>query len=135
MAFIVLLLSFIRYWSSLIHAACGRCDTISGILFQHWSFLLFMSSWGIHCSPSSVYPLLTPKRFLSFVLFWCFYHSLCFPNPIVVVITSNSRENWMWLLARLHHSIYGYSNQRGRNPDVGIVLTNYFPSVLIILCI
>ena len=66
---------------------------------------------------------------LSLILFWCFYPSLCFPNPIVVVITSNSRENWMWLLARLHHSIYGYSNQRGRNPDVGIVLTNYFPSV------
>ena len=66
---------------------------------------------------------------LSLILFWCFYPSLCFPNPIVVVITSNSRENWMWLLARLHHSIYGYSNQRGRNPDVGIVLMNYFPSV------
>ena len=69
--------------------------------------------------------------FLSFIPFLCLYPSLCFPNPIVVVITSNSRENWMWLLARLHHSIYGYSNQRGRNPDVGIVLTNYFPSVLL----
>ena len=35
LAFIVLLLSFICYRSSSIHATGGRCDTISGILFQH----------------------------------------------------------------------------------------------------
>ena len=45
----------IHYLSFSIHAACGRCDTISGILFQHWSFLLYMSSWDIHRSPSIVY--------------------------------------------------------------------------------
>ena len=56
LAFIVLLLSFICYRSSSIHAACGRCDTISGILFQHWSFLLFVSSWDIHRSSSIFYP-------------------------------------------------------------------------------
>jgi len=37
-----------------------------------------------------------------------------------VVIASKCRQIWMWLLARLHHSIYGYSIQSGRNPGVGI---------------
>ena len=42
--------------------------------------------------------------------------------PSAAVISSNSREILMRLLARLHHSIHGYSIQRGRNPDVGILL-------------
>ena len=72
------LLSFIHYWSSSIHAACGRCDIISGILFQHWSSLPFMSSWGIHRSPSFVY--------LYWLLFWVFILGIFVPYSVLMFL-------------------------------------------------
>ena len=109
----------------------NKWHIVSALIFSTYHVLLghsLLSFYRLSVADSDEFFFL---GFLSFILFWCFYPSLCFPNPIVVVITSNCRQPWMWLLARLHHSIYGYSNQRGRNPDVGIVLTNYFPSVLL----
>ena len=113
-----------QMWYNKWHIVSALIFSAFHVLLGHSSlsfYRLSVSDSGESCFFGSLF----------FIPFLCFYPSLCFPNPIVVVITSNCRQPWMWLLARLHHSIYGYSNQRGRNPDVGIVLTNYFPSVLL----